>query len=169
MLTERLLNALNEQLKLEFESAHTYLAMAGYCASEDYDGFTQFFKVQAEEESFHAMKVFDYINSKGGRINIKGLDAPDNQYDSILDVFEKALEHERKVTKNIYTLSDIATEEKEHATISFLRWLIDEQVEEEASFDLLIKKLKRAENNNATLFILDEELGKRTFTPPAKE
>lgn len=167
MLTEKLLNALNEQMMFEFESANIYLAMSAYCADQDFDGLAQFFKIQAEEERFHAMKFFDYINDKGGRVIITGYEAPSNDFDSIVDAFSKALDHERLVTKRIYDLSDIAMEEREHSTISFLKWFIDEQVEEEATFDGIVKKLKRIEKDNSALFMLDAELAQRTFTPPA--
>lgn len=165
MLNGKLLTALNNQLKFEFESSHTYLAMAAYCLSEDFEGFANFFKAQAEEERMHAMKFFDFINNKGEKIVIKGLDEPESRYESIIDVFMKAYEHERAVSKSIYALADIALEEKEHSTLSFLQWFITEQVEEEGTFDLIVKKLKRAENNNAALFILDAELGQRGNTP----
>jgi len=168
MLNERLLDALNGQMKFEFDSANLYLSMAAYCADKDFDGFANFFRVQFEEEQFHAMKFFDFINNKGGRVVIGGIEEPSKEFDSILDAFEKAYEHEKQVTKRIYALADIATEEKEHATMSFLRWFVDEQVEEEANFDLIKKKIKRIENDPSALYMLDDELGKRTFTPPAE-
>jgi len=166
MLTEKLLQALNEQLMFEFESANIYLAMSAYCADQDFEGFSHFFKVQAEEEKFHAMKFFDYINDKGGRVTLTGIEAPNNEFESIVEVFAKALDHEKLVTKRIYNLSDIAMEEREHSTISFLKWFIDEQVEEESTFDSIVKKLKRIEKDHSALFMLDSELAQRVFTPP---
>jgi len=167
MLSQKLLDALNEQLKWEFYSAHLYLAMAAYCHDQGLDGFANFFRVQVQEETFHAMKFFDYINQRGGRIVISGIDQPQNEYASILDVFTKAYEHEQLVTKRIYTLSDIALEEKEHATISFLKWFIDEQMEEEETFGNLVKKLSRIQNDQHAIYALDAELAQRVFTPPA--
>jgi ferritin len=167
MLSQRLLDELNMQLKYEFYSSHLYLAMTGYCLSQDLDGFANFFKVQAEEEKFHAMKFFNFINQRGGRIKIYALDEPSNDYASVLDAFEKSLEHERFVTKRIYTLTDIAMEEREHSTISFLKWFIGEQVEEEATLDNVIKKLHRIGNDSSGIYLLDTELAARTFTPPA--
>ena len=169
MLSERLLNALNDQLKYEFDSSHLYLSMAAYCASQDFDGFAHFFRIQAEEERFHAMKFFDFIHAKGSNVVIKGVEEPSMQYDSILDAFEIAYEHEKSVTKRVYNLMDIATEEREHATISFLRWFVDEQVEEEASFDMIKKKIKRIKDDTNALYMLDDELGNRTYTPPKEE
>ncbi|EOD01039.1 ferritin [Caldisalinibacter kiritimatiensis] len=169
MLSERLLKELNEQVKYELYSAHYYLAMAAYCASQDLDGFANFFKVQAEEERFHAMKFFDFINDMDGRVTMLELEQPKNEFDSILDVFKAALEHEKFVTSRIYKLMDIATEEKEHATISLLKWFVDEQVEEENSMKVIIKKLERFGDKGHGLFMLDQELGQRTFTPSASE
>jgi ferritin len=165
MLSEKLLNGLNEQMNFEFYSAHAYMAMAAYCSAEGLDGFANFFLVQAEEERFHAMKFYNFINALGKRVIMTGFPSPNNEFTSIRDCFEKALAHEKEVTKRIYKLSDLAFDEREHATINFLKWFIDEQVEEEAMFDTLIQKLKRIENDNNSLFMLDNELAKRTFTP----
>ncbi|WZL72683.1 ferritin [Clostridiaceae bacterium 35-E11] len=169
MISEKLMQELNEQIKYEFFSANLYLAMAAYCASEDLNGFANFFKVQAEEERFHAMKFFDYVVEMGGRVTMSALDEPDNNYVSILDTFKKGYEHEQFVTKRIYKLMDLSMEEREHATISFLKWFIDEQVEEEATFSALVKKLERISDNSNALYMLDAELAQRTFTPPAVE
>lgn len=166
MISKKLFTELNKQITFELYSAHLYLAMAAYSASEDLDGFSNFFKVQAEEERFHAIKFFDYINEMNSTVKLEGLESPVNKYESILDVFEKAYEHEQFVTKRIYTLSDIALEEKEHATMSLLKWFIDEQVEEESSFNNLIKRLKRIGNDSNALYMLDAELAQRVFTPP---
>lgn len=160
------MQAINEQITYELYSAHLYLAMAAYCAEEDLDGSVNFFKVQTEEEKFHAMKFFDFITERNGRVKLSGLSEPPNEFPSLLAVFEKAYEHEQMVTGRIYHLMDIATEEKEHATISFLKWFIDEQVEEESTFNGIIKKLKRVGNDPAALYNLDAELATRTFTPP---
>lgn len=168
MISEKLLNALNDQVNYEFESAHYYLAMAAYCADQDLDGFANFFVVQGEEERFHAMKLYNFINEMDGRVTLTSMREPKNEFTSMVDVFETALEHEKSVTKRIYNLMDIATEEKEYATISVLKWFIDEQVEEEASMKGIIKKLKRLEGNSHGIFMLDQELGQRTFIPPVE-
>jgi ferritin len=169
MISKNLFEKLNTQMTFEFESAHIYLDMAAYCASQDLGGFTNFFKVQSEEEKFHAMKFFNYIDERNGDIKLGSLTLPNTEYSSILDVFEKAYEHEQEVTRRIYELSDIALEEREHATMSFLKWFIDEQVEEEATFNDIIKRLKRIKDDSAALYILDSELAQRVFTPPATE
>lgn len=103
----------------------------------------------------------------GYRATIDGFENPHNDFSSVLDSFEKALAHEKEVTRRIYNLMDIALDEREHATTAFLKWFIDEQVEEEASFDTLIAKLRRIENDSNAIFMLDAELANRTFTPEA--
>lgn len=168
MLSEKLHKELNNQMNYEFQSANVYLAIAGWLASKSYDGFSNFFIVQAEEERFHAMKFFNYINDRGKKAEITGYPDPSNQFDSVLDCFEKAYKHEQSVTKRIYHLSDIAMDEREHATIQFLKWFIDEQVEEEALFDSIIEKLKRIEQDSNAFFMLEEEFAKRSFTPPSE-
>ncbi|KMJ56200.1 ferritin [Bacillus sp. LL01] len=165
MLNEKLLDALNEQMNYEFYAAHTYMAMAAYCSSESIDGFANFFLVQAEEERFHAMKFYNFINALGERATITGFETPNNQFNSILDVFEKALTQEKEVTKRIYQLSDLAWDTREHATINFLKWFIEEQVEEEDMFDSIIHKLKRIDDDSNTFFMMDDEFSKRSFTP----
>ncbi|MCT4597335.1 MAG: ferritin [Vallitalea sp.] len=166
MLSKKLLEEINEQIKYEFYSSHLYLAMASYCYSIDLDGFANFFMVQAEEEKFHAMKFFNFVNEMDETVEIKGLDTPENNYDGIIDIYEKTLEHEKFVTSRIYKLMDIAMEEREHATISFLKWFIDEQVEEESTVKGILQKLKRANGDVSLIYSLDTEMGKRVFTPP---
>ncbi|HBA05197.1 MAG TPA: ferritin [Clostridium sp.] len=166
MLSDNLLKNLNDQVNFEFYSSYTYLAMAAYAESVDLGGIANFFRVQAQEELFHAMKLYDYIFQKNGVVELDKIDKPEGKYKSIIDVFETGYKHEQLVTRRIYKLADIASEEKEHATISLLRWFIDEQVEEENTFNTLLKKIKRAEDNPAALYMLDEELATRVFTPP---
>lgn len=166
MLSEKLEKSLNEQITFEFYSSYTYLAMAAFCESSDLSGFANFFRVQAKEELDHAMKFYDYVFQKGGRVVLGEIEQPKKEYDSMVDVFETGLEHERMVTSKIYNLTDIATEEREHATISFLKWFIDEQVEEEDNFNSLLKKVKRCEGNSAALYMLDDELAARTYVAP---
>lgn len=167
MLSEKLVEVLNKQINYEFYSEHVYLAMSSYCAEQDLDGFANFFRVQAEEERFHAMKIFDYVIEMDERVRITSSPEPENDYDNIMEVFMSALEQERTNTKNIYGITDVATDERHHATISFMKWFIDEQVEEESLVNSIIKKLKRIGNDSAALYMLDAELATRVFTPPA--
>ncbi|WP_142413630.1 ferritin [Hathewaya massiliensis] len=166
MISEKLFSALNDQINFEFYSSYVYLAMSSYCEDEDLVGFANFFRVQAQEELFHATKMYDYVIEMGGRVILESIEKPESNYDSVLHAFKTALHHERMVTERIYNLTDIATEEREHATISFLKWFIDEQVEEESTFKGIVKQIERSIDNPAALYMLDENLGQRTFTPP---
>jgi len=167
MINETLSKALNDQLNYELYSAHVYLAIAAYCSGESLDGFANFFTVQAEEEKFHAMKIYKYLNDRGIRVTLSGMDTPNNEYSSVLDAYEHAYKHEQEVTRRIYHLSDLAMNDREHATIQFLKWFIDEQVEEESMFDSIINKLKRIDKDSNAFFMMDTEFASRTFTPPA--
>jgi ferritin len=166
MISEKLFTKLNSQINFEYHSANVYLAMAAFCESENLSGFANFFHVQVEEERFHASRFFTYINEMQGRVTIKGMPDPENDFNTILDVFKASLSHEKIVTSRIYELMDIATEEREHATISYLKWFIDEQVEEENTLINIIKKLERIGDDASAFYALDAELAARVFTPP---
>lgn len=167
MISERLVNFINDQINFEYYSANIYLAMQAYFASQGLNGFTNFFKIQIGEENFHATKLFNYLNQVGGRVIIKGFPDPENNYASPLEAFEAALAHEQKVTQRFNNLMEIAREDKDYASLGFLQWFIDEQVEEEDTFNNAIQTLKRIGNNPAALYLYDQELASRTFTPPA--
>lgn len=166
MLSENLLKHINDQVNFEIYSSYSYLAMASYCESIDLSGFANFFKVQSQEELFHAMKLYDYIFQKNGVVTLEQIEKPIDNFENIINVFETGYEHEQIVTSRLYKIADIATEEKEHATLSLLNWFINEQVEEENTFNTILKKIKRAENNPAALYMLDDELAARVYTPP---
>ena len=167
-MKDELAKALNEQMNFEFYSAHVYLAMAAYCSDDNLDGFANFFIVQAEEERFHAMKIYKFLNDRGRRATLMALGEPNNDYKSVLDAFEQGYAHEMENTRRFYNLSDLAINDREHATINFLKWFIDEQVEEEALFDGIINKLKRIDKDSNAFYMLDSEFAARTFTPPAE-
>lgn len=166
MFSENLTELINNQINYEFFSEHIYLAMSAYCADQDLDGFANFFRIQAEEERFHALKFFDYLVDMNARVRINNSPEPKNDYGSILEAFKAALEHEKSNTRNIYAIADAAADERNHATMSFLKWFIDEQVEEEALVTSIIKKLERIGNDSAALYMLDTELAARVFIPP---
>lgn len=167
MLSEKLIEELNEQIKFEFYSSHLYLAAAAYAYDLDLDGFANFFIVQAEEEKFHAMKFFNFLNEMGARVEMRSFDTPKMDYKDLVDLFEYTTAHESIVTERIYKLMDIASDEREHATISFLKWFIDEQVEEMSSFKAMTQRIIRGKDDANVIFGMDDELAKRSFTPPA--
>lgn len=163
MFSAELLDAMNEQMKNEFLSAHLYLAMAGYFESEDLPGIASWMRAQALEEMTHGEKFFNFICEAGGRTDLRGFDDPKNDYASPLDCFAYSLEHEKFVTASINNLMDLAKKDGNHAAQIFLQWFVTEQVEEEASFGLIVKKLERVEGDGRGLLMLDSELGNRTF------
>jgi len=168
MLPKNLLAKLNEQITHEFYSAHYYLAMAAFFKKEDLDGFANFFIVQAEEERFHAMKFFEFINDQGDEAMITGFKDPKIDFKSTEEIFTLALEHEKLVSSLINNLMGMAQDEKHYPSISFLQWFIDEQVEEEASMSRLLSLVKRVGEQGHGILMLDRELAARTFTPAAE-
>lgn len=168
MINQRLEKAINEQINAELYSAYLYLSMGAYFEEQGLEGFANWMRVQFEEEQFHGLKFFDYLAERGGRILLGAIEAPATEWESPVAVFEEVLKHERHVTSLINNLIDIAIEEKDHATKSFLNWFIDEQVEEEAAAESLLSQLKLVEGDGRGLLMLDRELSSRTFTPPAE-
>ena len=167
MLSQNMEQALNKQLNAELYSAYLYLSMAAYFYSLNLNGFANWMTVQNQEETMHAMKFYNYINERGGRITLAQIDGPPTNWHSPLEVFEETLKHEEKVTGLINNLVDLAIAERDHAANAFLQWFVTEQVEEEASANEIIQNLKMAGNDPHALFMLDRELGARVFTPPA--
>ncbi|WP_078394420.1 ferritin [Shouchella patagoniensis] len=161
MLSEKMVTALNRQMNIEFQAAHDYMAMAAYCHHTSYNGFADFFLMQAEEERVHGMKVYEYLNDKGKQAVFEAIKAPEAKFGSLVETFEAALAQEREVTKSYYDVYGIAQEEREYQTLSFLNWFLDEQVEEEATFETHIDYLTRIKDDSNALYIYEQELGKR--------
>jgi ferritin len=160
-------NALNDQLVAELYSAYLYLSMAAYFEASDLPGFANWMRIQAQEEATHGMKFFAYVNERGGRVTLGQIDAPPTEWDSAQAVFEHVVEHERKVTGLINELVNLAAAESDHATHNFLQWFVGEQVEEEASANAVLQKVRLAGDTGGGAFMVDRELGARVFTPPA--
>ncbi len=166
MIKETISKAINQQINREMFSEYFYLAMASFFENKGLSGFANFFKVQVEEERFHAMKFYNYLNERGGRVRLSNIEAPQDDFNSPLEVFEMALKHEEFITKSINDLMELAMNEKDFATMSLLNWFIDEQVEEEASMNTIVDQLRMINNEGHGLMMLDKELATRTFTPP---
>ena len=169
MISKKMEKALNGQVNAELYSSYLYLSMESWFKSKNLNGFANWMRVQAQEEMSHAMKFYDFIDERGGRIVLKAIDGPPTEWDSPLAVFEAVYEHEQKVTGLINDLVDLSIKEKDHATNGFLQWFVSEQVEEEASADAAVQQLKMVESAPGGMFMLDRELGRRVFTPPAAE
>lgn len=169
MISTKLQDAINSQINKELFSEYLYLSMAAHCESENFDGIANYFHVQTKEEHFHAMKFFAYLNERGGKVKLMPIEGPQVDFKSIEEIFELTLKHEQFVTKSINDLMDLAIKENDHATKSFLQWFIDEQVEEEATVEKVLHKIKMISGHPHGLFMLDKELAGRTFNPPAAE
>ncbi len=167
MLDEKIQTTLNKQLNAELYSSYLYLSMSGYFLSISLPGFANWMRVQAQEELVHAMKFYDFINERGGRVMLQPVEGPPTEWSSPLDVFENTYKHEQKVTGLINDLVNLAVKEGDHATNIFLQWFVTEQVEEEASADEVVQKLKLMGDAKGGLFMLDREMAARVFTPPA--
>ena len=167
MLSKKLVDAINDQIQYEYYSAFTYKAMQAYLETEDLTGMANWMDIQFQEEMSHAEKMFKFVCETGAKVNLMEIEAPRNEYDSILEVFEETLKHEQEVTSRINNLMDLAVEEKNHMAQIFLQWFITEQIEEEASVGHIIAKLKRIKDDGRGLMMIDQELEKRTFAPIA--
>lgn len=161
MISRAIQDAMNEQIKNELYSAYLYLSMAAYCESINLKGFAHWMRVQYEEETEHAMKFFDFVNDRGGRVTLQAIPQPPTEFKSPLDVFEQTLEHERKVTAMINKIYDLAVKESDYASQALLQWFVTEQVEEEKSASEIVEKLKLAGDRGSALLYLDHELGER--------
>lgn len=161
MISEKLQKAINDQVKAEMWSANLYLAMSFYFKRNSYDGFANWMKKQSDEEMDHAMQLADYVMKRGGVITVDAIDAVDNEWKSPLDVFERVYAHECHVSQLIDALVDVASSERDKASQDFLWGFVREQVEEEATAQGIVDKIKNAGEAQAAIFMLDAQLGAR--------
>lgn len=161
MISKTMEKALNTQVNRELYSAYLYLAMSSYFESENMKGFAKWMRIQAKEEQGHALKIYDYLIARGGRITLLDIEAPKAGWKSAGKVFEETCAHEQKVTAMIHALVDLAIKEKDHATFEMLQWFVKEQVEEEEHASEILAKIKCIGDVPGHLFYLDHELGKR--------
>jgi ferritin len=166
MIKKSLENALNEQINAEFHSAYIYLSMSSYFLSVGLSGYANWMRVQYQEELAHATRFFDYVNERGGRVQLMPVNEVQVDFSGVVDVFEKTLEHEQMVTGMINKLMDISIQESDHATKSFLQWFVDEQVEEEANVEQILNNLKLIKGEGQGLLMMDREMQTRVFVNP---
>ncbi len=165
MLSQKIEAALNAQINAEMWSAYLYLSMSAWCHSNGQSGMGKWFEVQFKEEQDHAQILFNYIVQRGGKVTLSAIDAVPTEWENVLEVFESTLKHENKVTSLINNLFALTLEENDFATQSMLKWFIDEQVEEEDNAQTIIDKLRMIKDNGYGLYMIDKELGARTYTP----
>jgi len=167
MIREKIQDAINEQIRAEFQSAYTYLQMAARMEATNLRGMANWLRVQWEEEVMHATKFYDFVLHRGGEVDLRALEAPDPGSGGPLEVFERVLEMERDTTRRIHALYDLAVKEGDHALQTLLHWYIDEQVEEEDNASDIIDKLRMIGDSGSSLFLLDQEMGRRQPEPAA--
>ena len=169
MLSKVMQDALNKQINAEIWSAYLYLSMSAYFENNNLPGFANWMKMQWQEEISHAMKLFDYVNERGGRVILEPIAEVKTEWKDSIEVFTETLDHERKVTAMINNLVNIAISEADHATNNILQWFVAEQVEEEATADNLLEQLKMIDGFGHGMLMLDRELSQRTFTESTEE
>ena len=169
MLSEKMQAAINNQINAELHSAYIYASMSAWFSDKNLNGFANWMRIQAQEEMVHAMKFYDFVIERRGRVLLTPIEAVPTDWASALAVFENALAHEQKISGMINDLVNLAVKEKDHAANSFLQWFVDEQVEEEANADGVVQQLKMIADSPAALFMFDREMATRVFVAPAAE
>ena len=157
MISQKMVDAYNEQIKHELFSAYLYTSMEAFFAEKGLKGFANWMREQSREEETHARKIYDYIISRGGSVRLQGIEAPNQEWRGILEIFERALSHEEYVTSEIEKLAAIAEKENDRASGIFLQWFITEQIEEESTLRSIIDMLKLTECTSDAIFHLDAE------------
>ncbi|MDT8389028.1 MAG: ferritin [Lentisphaeria bacterium] len=166
MISKTMVDAFNHQINAEMFSSYLYLSMAAYFEDLGLPGLTNWMKVQAQEEMVHAMKFFNELAERDGRVRLAAIDQPETEWESPLAVAENVYGHEQKVTALINNLVTLARKENDYASEAFLQWFVTEQVEEESSAKTLVDQLRLIQGHPQGLFMVDRELGARVFTPP---
>lgn len=166
MIDNKLQKAFNDQINKELYSEYLYLAMKIYFQEQNLQGFVNWFNVQVQEEHAHAMGMYDYLNERGGKIELEAIDKPSIEGSNPVEIFEQVLKHEEFVTSRINALMDVAEEVRDRAALSFLDWYLKEQVEEESNVNGVLSTLKLIGEDKKALLMLDKDLATRTFVQP---
>ena len=161
MIGKRMQDTINEQIQAEMFSSYLYLSMSAYFYSENFDGMAHWMEVQAQEENSHAMRFFQHVVDRGGRVELMQIDKPKTEWASPLEAFQEAYKHEQYITERINNLAKVATEENDNPASILLQWFVNEQVEEEANTSKIAERLGRGGKSSNALFILDRNLGER--------
>lgn len=164
-ITLKVQETFNKHINAEFWSAYLYLSMSSYFHSIGLNGFANWMRVQYQEEKAHAEKFYDYIISRGGIVDIRPIPSVPNSWKSVVEVYESTLTHEIEVTRKINELVAVSMEEHDFASINFLQWFVNEQVEEEANIHQILDSLRLVQSEGNGLFLLDREMKTRVFVP----
>jgi ferritin len=161
MIPKSIQDALNHQINLEQYSAQLYLAMSAHCEAKSFRGFAQWLRVQASEETAHAMKLVAFVLDRGARLELAAISAPPTDFGSITQVFEKILAHERQITASINALFELSRTERDYASEITLQWYVTEQVEEESNIGQILDQLRAVGEQGGGIWYLDSKMGKR--------
>ena len=159
--------AINRQINSELSASYSYLAMSAWCERQKFTGAARWLRLQSQEEYMHAMKLFDFILARDANADLKPLEQPRQSFSSLADIFEKALEQEQDVSRQIDLLYEIAFKEKAFAAVAELQWFLTEQVEEEKVGREIVAKFRLIGNDPSSILDMDRELGARTATADA--
>jgi ferritin len=160
-LSKTLQTALNEQIQKEYYSSYLYLAMSAYLEAQNLPGAAKWTRLQSQEELGHALKLFDHVVDRGGRVTLAAIQQPPQEYGTALDLFQKVLQHEEHVTASIHALYALAIKDQDYPAQVMLQWFVTEQVEEEKSTSVVVEQLKAVGESKSSLMLLDRHLGKR--------
>ncbi|MBN2184704.1 MAG: ferritin [Candidatus Krumholzibacteriota bacterium] len=171
MISDKIIKAMNDQIRKEFYSSYLYLSMASYLHSKGFDGMGGWMRAQAMEEAIHAMKFFDHLIERGGDVELQPIEQPPAEWKSPLEAFRGALDHERMITGTINDLYKMASDENDYASRTMLQWFIDEQIEEETNAEKNVRMLEIAGESGQALLMIDKDLGVRMMplVPSVKE
>lgn len=165
MMSKKIQDALNAQINLEQYSAQLYLAMSAHCERRSFRGFAHWLRVQAQEETKHALKLVDFVLDRGGHLELTTVAAPGSDFGGVTQVFEKILEHEKGISTKIAALFELSRTERDYASEIALQWYVTEQVEEEANVGQIVDQLKAIGEQGGGIWYLDSKMGKRELTP----
>ncbi len=160
-ISKKMQDAINVQMKNEYDNAFLYLSIASWFEQKSLKGFAHWNFVQYQEEQEHALKFYNYLLERQGEAIVDAVAKPQKDWNSVIDVFKDILAKEKETTENIYKLYEIALEEKDYTTQGFLKWYLDEQVEEEDNASTILEKLEMIGDSKSALVLLDKELGER--------
>lgn len=163
MINKKVEQIINEQIKHELESYYVYLSMSAYFEDQDLAGMAHWMRAQAHEEMIHAMKFFDHINDRGGRVVLQDLKQIKTEWSSPLEAWEDAYEHEQFISNKINGIMTVVREEKDYSAEPLIDWFVKEQIEEEATSSKIVAEMRRIDNSKGGLFMIDRELGNRAF------
>jgi ferritin len=165
MMSKKIQDALNAQINLEQYSAQLYLAMSAHCERRSFRGFAHWLRIQAQEETKHALKLVDFVLDRGGHLELATVAAPGSDFGGVTQVFEKILEHEKGISTKIAALFELSRTERDYASEIALQWYVTEQVEEEANVGQIVDQLKAIGEQGGGIWYLDSKMGKRELAP----